>query len=285
MDGPSTLQTRDAIVDVEAEPADLIHEKTSHSARSLIESPSWPKIKPDGTPAAPSQEFQRRYYTSRYWTESKDDIVNITALSRLANLSVAYYQQDLVEMEEVLKQNGGVLDDAQLCHMRQTLKESCTAAQNAREIERMIDEKRERNWFWPDQNLDRVVKFTTIAVTAITFPVVLLISPASIMFARDSSGYPISAWSALISALKDHRPVAEFIARIIIGIVGAGTLLTPMIILSLVDPPMPYRVLTVCLCVVGFSTAAAVTFRPTTTELLGMVWAYTGILIVYVGTS
>ncbi len=42
-------------------------------------------------------------------TESKDDIVNITALSRLANLSVAYYQQDLVEMEEVLKQNGGVL--------------------------------------------------------------------------------------------------------------------------------------------------------------------------------
>jgi hypothetical protein len=52
----------------------------------------------------------------------------------------------------------------------------------------MIDEKRERNWFWPDQNLDRVVKFTTIAVTAITFPVVLLISPASIMFARDSSG-------------------------------------------------------------------------------------------------
>jgi hypothetical protein len=85
--------------------------------------------------------------------------------------------------------------------------------------------------------------------------------------------------------LKDHRPVAEFIARIIIGIVGAGTLLTPMIILSLVDPPMPYRVLTVCLCVVGFSTAAAVTFRPTTTELLGMVWAYTGILIVYVGTS
>ncbi|CAP80339.1 hypothetical protein PCH_Pc12g07120 [Penicillium rubens Wisconsin 54-1255] len=271
MDGPSTLQTRDAIVDVEAEPADLINEKTSHSARSLIESPSWPKIKPDGTPAAPSQEFQRRYYTSRYWTESKDDIVNITALSRLANLSVAYYQQDLVEMEEVLKQNGG------------------TAAQNAREIERMIDEKRERNWFWPDQNLDRVVKFTTIAVTAITFPVVLLISPASIMFARDSSGSritdPISAWSALISALKDHRPVAEFIARIIIGIVGAGTLLTPMIILSLVDPPMPYRVLTVCLCVVGFSTAAAVTFRPTTTELLGMVWAYTGILIVYVGTS
>lgn len=89
----------------------------------------------------------------------------------------------------------------------------------------------------------------------------------------------------LKSALEHHQPVAEFIARIIIAIIGAGTLLTPMIILSLVDPPMQYRVLTVCLCVIGFSTAAAVTFRPTTMDLLGMVGAYTGILIVYVGAS
>lgn len=87
------------------------------------------------------------------------------------------------------------------------------------------------------------------------------------------------------AGLKRYSWLAEFIARIIIAIIGGGTLLTPMIILSLMDPSMPYRVLTVCLCVVAFSVAVMVIFRPRTVDLLGIVGAYSAVLVVYVGSS
>lgn len=85
--------------------------------------------------------------------------------------------------------------------------------------------------------------------------------------------------------LKDHRPDAKFVTKINIAITGGMILLTPIIILSLVDPPMPYRVLTVCLYVIRFSMAAMVIFRPRTTELLRIVRAYTAMLVVFVRSS
>lgn len=136
MNGSSTLHPQDPIVDVEAQTpgvTDAQDKQSTQSPSSDERPPSWPKINQDGAPAAPDADFQSRANKDRFSSKSKSsqnacDLQSIESYGRLASLSLAYYRHDLEQMEKVVEQTGGVINDAQLSHVRQTLKEYCELA-------------------------------------------------------------------------------------------------------------------------------------------------------------
>lgn len=80
------------------------------------------------------------------------------------------------------------------------------------------------------------------------------------------------------------EPYLEHMARSIIAITGSMALLVPVLILSYVET-LKYRLLTVCLSVIGFSICAMIVLKPKTSDLVAVVAAYTAVLVVYVGGS
>ncbi|RJE22706.1 hypothetical protein PHISCL_04967 [Aspergillus sclerotialis] len=284
---PGAVSSGDAIVNVDSHPGTPIDEKQEPSSKgSADEGPSWPKINPDGTTPVPDAELQKKYWRERFSTVfnfpgEKSDREPLKPFSRLANLSIAYYQHDLQRMEETLRKNEGVLNDEQLRSLRKTLNDYYTAFKQAHEVNRIYEDENEEF-----QGIrDRYAKLVAAIVEVFLMPPLFVLAVARMAFRRliRKPAMDGEVLGAVLFSLDNSHKLAEKIASVVIAIIASGSLLGPMIALSYIEE-MKYRLLTVCLCVVAFSMCLMLILRLSTMDLVGVVAGYTGILIVYLGT-